>query len=150
MKKIFLFVLTAVFLFSCKSKDAEQQSSDADSINAPFYWQAYLDDSTGQLEVRKIPANDSLSTTSIIDFLNAGNINIKLEFVKVSNDTVFVRIADAMYLTQQMGSTGPSIYLSEVVYNMTQIPGIKEVNIDFEEGDHATPGTYNRTTFDKE
>ncbi|MEO5948240.1 MAG: hypothetical protein ABIP79_15590 [Chitinophagaceae bacterium] len=150
MKKIFFFILTATFLFSCKSKDAEQQSSDEDSINAPFYWQAYFDDSTGKVDYRKIPSNDSLSTTSIIDFLNAGNTNIKLEFVKTSNDTVFLRIADAIHLTQQMGSTGPTIYLSEVVYNMTQMPGIKEVNIDFEEGDHATPGTYNRTTFDKE
>lgn len=150
MRQLFFFILTATFLFSCKSKDAEPQISDADSLNAPFYWQAYLDDSTGKVEVRKIPANDSLSTKSIIDFLNAGNTNIKLEFVKISNDTVFVRIADAMYLTQQMGSTGPTVYLSEVVYNMTQLPEIKEVNIDFEEGDHATPGTYNRNTFDKE
>lgn len=150
MRKLFFFIVTATFLYSCKSKDTEQESSNMDSLNAPFYWQAYLDDSTGKVNFRKIPANDSLSAKSIIDFLNAGNTNIKLEFVKISNDTVFVRIADAMYLTQQMGSTGPTIYLSEVVYNMTQIPGIKEVKIDFEEGDHATPGTYNKNTFYKE
>lgn len=150
MKKIFLFIITATFLFSCKSKDAEQPTSNDDSLNAPFYWQAFLDDSTGKIDFRKIPANDSLSTKSIIDFLNAGNTNIKLEFVKTANDTVFLKIADAMFLTQQMGSTGPTMYLSEVVYNMTQVPGIKEVNFDFEEGDHASPGTYNRNTFDKE
>ncbi len=150
MRKLFFFILTATLLFSCKSKDAEQLNLNQDSINAPFYWQAYLDDSTGKVDFRKIPANDSLSAKSIIDFLNAGNTNIKLEYVKTSNDTIFVRITDALYLTQQMGSTGPTIYLSEVVYNMTQIPGIKEVSFDFEEGDHATPGTYNRNTFDKE
>lgn len=148
MKKLFFFILTVTFLFSCKSKDAEQQILNEDSINAPFYWQAYLDDSTDKLKYRKLPANDTLTSLSIINFINTGNPNIKMEFVKQSNDTVFIRIPDAVYLTQQMGSTGPTLYMSEVVYNMTQVSGINEVNFDFEQGDHASPGTYNRNSFD--
>lgn len=151
MNKIFLLLLSASVFFSCKSNDTDADISNEDSLSSsPFYWQAYLDDSTGKLEMRKIPANDSLSAQSIVSFLNAANTNIKLEYAGTSNDTVFIKIPDAMYLTQQMGSTGPTLYLSEVVFNMTQLPGIKEVKIDFEEGDHATPGTYNRNSFDKE
>ncbi len=148
MKKISLIILSAFVLYSCKSKDSNAKDSNEDSLNAPFYWQAYLNDSTGRLEYRKLPANDTLTPLSIINFINTGNTNIKMEFVKQSNDTVFIRIPDAIYLTQQMGSTGPTLYISEVVYNMTQIPGISEVNFDFEQGDHASPGTYNRNSFD--
>ncbi len=149
MKKIVFFVITAVILFSCKNKDAGNEADMNDSLtNGVFYWQAYLDDSTGKLEMRKIPANDSLTVSKVIDFLNQANSNIKLEYVKTSNDTIYIRIPDALYLTQQMGSTGPTLYLSEVVFNMTQFPDIKEVNIVFEQGDHASPGTYNRTSFD--
>ena len=151
MNKLLLILLSVTLLFSCKNNDADADIGNQDSLsNAPFFWQAYLDDSTGRMEYRKIPANDTLTSASIIDFLNQGYTNIKLEYVKTSADTIFIRIPDAMYLTQQMGSTGPMLYLSEVVYNMTQIPGIKEVNINFEEGSHASPGTYNRTSFDQQ
>ncbi len=149
MKKIFFLITTAVFLFSCGNNDAESTDKNIDSLAAaPFYWQAYLNDSTGKLEYRKLPSNDSISANSVINFTNTVNSNIKMELVKQSNDTIFIRIPDAIYLTQQMGSTGPTLYLSEVVYNMTQIPGINEVNFDFVQGDHASPGTYNRNSFD--
>lgn len=149
MKKIFFLTLSLTILFSCRNNDANKKTDGADSLsNRMFYWQAYLDDSTGKLDFRKIPANDTLTIPRIIDFLNQSNANIKLEYVKTSNDTIFIRIPNAIYLTQQMGSTGPTLFLSEVVYNMLQMPAIKEVNIDFDEGDHATPGTYNKTTFD--
>lgn len=149
MKKIFFLALSLTILFSCRNNDANKKTDGADSLSSRmFYWQAYLDDSTGKLDFRKIPANDTLTIPRIIDFLNQSNANIKLEYVKTSNDTIFIRIPNALYLTQQMGSTGPTLFLSEVVYNMLQMPDIKEVNIDFDEGDHATPGTYNKTTFD--
>lgn len=151
MRNIFFLILSSALFFSCKNNNADQEAIDDDSLSgAPFYWQSYLDDSTGKIEYRKLPANDTLSTHTVLLYLNKSYPNIRLELKYVSADTVFVRIPDAMYLTQQMGSTGPMIYLSEVVYNFTEIPGIKEVNFEFEEGDHATPGTYNRNTFTKE
>ncbi len=149
MKKILFILITASIFFACKSNDAEAENNNEDSIyTTAYFWQAYFNDTTGKLSLRKIPANDTLSPQNIAAFMNAANANIKLEYIKTSNDTIFIKIPDATYLTQQMGSTGPTWYLSEVVYNMTEIPGIKEVNIDFEEGDHATPGTYNRNRFD--
>jgi hypothetical protein len=49
-----------------------------------------------------------------------------------------------------MGSTGPTMFLSSAVYNLTEIPGIRYVNFDFEEGDHASPGTFSRESFKDE
>jgi hypothetical protein len=144
-------MITSALLFACRNNNADQQATDEDSLaNVPFYWQSYLDDSTGKIEYRKLPANDTLSPQNVLLYLNKAYPNIGLELKNVTADTIYLRIPDAMYLTQQMGSTGPMIYLSEVVYNFTEIPGIKEVNFDFDEGDHATPGTYNRNTFTKE
>jgi len=75
---------------------------------------------------------------------------VQLAFVKTSGDTVYLKIPDPMYLTQQMGSSGPTIYLAQAVYSLTEVPGIKYVNLDFEEGDHASPGTFNRDSFKDE
>jgi hypothetical protein len=34
-------------------------------------------------------------------------------------------------------------------YTLTEMAGIKYVHYDFEEGDHAEPGTYSRANFNK-
>jgi hypothetical protein len=49
-----------------------------------------------------------------------------------------------------MGSSGPTTYFAEAVFNLTEIPGIHYVSFDFEEGDHAQPGTFNRESFKDE
>ena len=76
--------------------------------------------------------------------------HVQLEIVKTSGDTLFIKIPQSTYLTQQMGSSGSITYLAEAVYNLTEIPGIHYVNFDFEEGDHAQPGTFNRDSFKNE
>lgn len=70
-----------------------------------------------------------------------------LDYVKTSSDTVYVKIADATQLNSQMGTAGAHEYLSEITYSLTDIPTINFVNFDFEEGDHATPGVYEKESF---
>lgn len=151
MKKILIFSFAVLFIVACNNK-ADQPGTDDDTLSTQenFLWQSSLNDSTGKIEMTKVPGNDTLSLQSVIDFLNKDNPNIRLELVKTSNDSIYLKIPDAMYLTQQMGSTGPTLYLSEVIYNLTEIPGIKYVSLDFEEGDHASPGTFNRESFKNE
>ena len=153
MKKYLLILSACVVAIACNNK-ADQPGGDDDTATAqPIYsWQAVLNDSTGRLEMKKVEAAgpDSLSPAAVITYLNTLNTNVRLELVKTSGDTVYVKIPEAMYLTQQMGSSGPTMYFSEAVYNLTEIPGIKYVNFDFEEGDHASPGTLNRDSFNNE
>ena len=101
------------------------------------------------MEFKKSEATaiDTLSPASIIDFINGKDTNIHIDLSKVSNDTVYLKIPNAMHLTQQMGSTGAELYMAGVVYNLTELNGIHFVNFDFLEGDHAGPGTYNRDSF---
>jgi hypothetical protein len=154
MKKLlFLFSLSAFVLATSCNNSADTAATEEDSIEIEpetYMWQASMNDSTGKLEMKRDrPAGlDSLAPGPVIDFLNQTNPNIKLVYSKTSNDTCYVSIPDAHYLTQQMGSTGPVHYTASVVYNITEIPGINFVNFDFEEGDHAGPGVWSRKDFE--
>jgi hypothetical protein len=153
MKSLFLLSFTCLLLISCGSNKADEPIIEEDSLTAINYaWQASLNDSTGKLEMKKTEAAglDSISTASVIDYINRSDSSIHLDIIKTSNDTVYLKIPDAHYLTQQMGSTGPTLYLAGVVYNLTEIPGLHYVNFNFEEGDHASPGTMNRDSFKDE
>jgi hypothetical protein len=70
----------------------------------------------------------------------------KLKLVGSRGDTVDVEVVNAWSLTQSMGSTGASVFVAESVLTLTECPGIRYVNLIFEEGDHARPGRYSRDT----
>ena len=149
-----LFILSA-----CGNNKADQPATGKDSATVMaadyFIWQSTLNDSTGKLELVPIEPlpSDSLQLNLVVDRINKTNAEtnftskVQLVFIKSSGDTVYLKIPDATYLTQQMGSTGPRLFLSGLVYTLTSLPGINYVNLDFEEGDHAGPGTYSRESF---
>jgi hypothetical protein len=154
MNKIFLSLVCVSLLYSCGNNNADQPVTDKDSaeVTARYSWEATLNDSSERLEMKKIENSgpDSIAPTAIITYLNTNNSNIQLEFMKSSNDTVYLKIPEATFLTQQMGSTGPTLFFANAVFNLTEIPGIKYVTFDFEEGDHASPGTFSRESFKDE
>lgn len=149
MKTLSLLVSMILLFSACGNNKADQPAREEYSAKMSYSWQATLNDSTGRLEMKKqeTAGPDSLSPQAMIDFINTMNTSIQLGFVHTSNDTVYIKIPEATYLTQQMGSTGSMIYLAQVVYNLTEIPGTRYVNLDFEEGDHAAPGTFSRESF---
>ena len=149
MKRIILVAGLVSLLYACGSNKTDQPEINNDSTDISYSWEATLNDSPGRLEVVKREGlmPDSLSAQSVIDFLNKKNQFVQIQYSKTSGDTLFVRIPEATYLTQQMGSSGPTVFFAETVYNLTEIPGIHFVNFDFEEGDHASPGVFDRDTF---
>ena len=70
-----------------------------------------------------------------------------MEYQGMQGDTIITRIPDAIQLTQNIGTSGAESYLAEATFSLTEIPTIKAVKIEFEEGDHAMPGTFTRATF---
>jgi hypothetical protein len=152
MKKNRFLLFNMLLLVACNNNKADEPVPEENTTAEVFSWQAVLNDSTGNLELRKRESAgpDSLAPEAVVRFVNASFPNIVLQLVKTSHDTLFLKIPDAHYLTQQMGSTGPELYFAEAVYNFTEIPGIRFVNFDFEEGDHAQPDTFSRDSFKKE
>lgn len=152
MKKLFflsLAVISAWFLIpSCQSGGEEViNSEDSVVIIAPAnnilpYWSV---DIVSKTMKRDSMANwNALNADSLISGLNVRNPEIRLEKTDMRGDTIFLRIKDAIFLTEEMGSSGARQYLSDVVLNLTAVSGIDHISFDFMEGDHASPGVYGK------
>lgn len=162
MKRCF-YLLFALFLLSCDSKtENDQPGQKGDVIHDTVLIDNTIPHSANEVKrymwsatpdykkVRNIRFNVAvINADSIIKGLNTEYAEVQLEKVKVSNDTIYTRIQNATYLSEQMGSTGAEIYLAEVVLNLTATPGIKYVNIMLQEGSHMQPGTWSQNDFKK-
>ncbi|MBL0358050.1 MAG: hypothetical protein IPP72_14790 [Chitinophagaceae bacterium] len=162
MKNSLCFLLLPILLFSCNTKQKDQEATTKDSItiakdstpqliDAHYFWAADEGDSKGLSMKKTRPVSaDSLTASSMLGMLNSTYPEIQLAMVKTSGDTIFLKIDKSNYLTKQIGSTGAEAYLAEVTYNLTELSGINCVDIRFKQGDHAEPGTYARTDFVRE
>jgi hypothetical protein len=163
MKRIYFAALILTVFISCNTKQSDEKVTDKDSTvlnnltdsgslktDAHYLWSADLAPKKGVIMKRLRPVvTDSLTPANILQLLNETYPEIPLRVTKLSNDTIFVKINNSNYLTQQMGSSGPEVYLADVTYNLTEIPGINFVAIVFKAGDHASPDIYSRTDFVK-
>lgn len=159
MKKYFPIAAISVLLAACGGQDKQPETpAPVDSTNvqsetpvitdAQYFWSADAD-TAGNIEIRKVRPipQDSLNYASIIEWMNSQYPEVKLETEKLSGDTLYLKIADSRYLTNRMGSTGPFYYLQEVTYNLTELRDINYIHFNFKEGNHAKPGTYDRSHF---
>ncbi len=89
----------------------------------------------------------NLSIDSIIKGLNLKYRDVPLKKINVSHDTLYTRILDSEYLAERMGSTGSAYYFAEAVINLTTVPGVNFVKMDFTEGSHASPGIFSRKNY---
>ena len=128
---------------------ASEISEDMEASLPALPYIAIFDDTSEKLGVEKNPDfnGSSLTVDALTQALITNYPEIKPEVDRISNDTLYVRIADAQYLTQQMGSSGAMMYLLEATYAYTELPEVNAVNFSFKEGDHAIPGTYTRERF---
>lgn len=163
MKILPFSTVIAIVIFSCNTKQTDKKFIGADTvvlstvidssntkIDGHYFWSAELAPKTGVIMKRTTPLPaDSVTAPNIIQMLNDTYPEITLKFSKLSNDTLFVKINNSKYLTQQMGSSGPEVYMARVTYNLTEIAGVNFVAIIFKEGDHAQPGIFSRTDFVK-
>lgn len=154
--KAVIFLLSGLILVASCRNETEPKVSDKDStlvsdeeviLTSPPY-NVEFDEKTQGLSL--IRSNESLKGADLNDIISSINKkyqDIKLNLVKAGRDTIELKIDDAKQLTQGMGSTGAEAYLAEVTYSLTELRGVKAIKIDFEEGDHAMPGTYTRADF---
>ncbi len=161
--KYCLFLVMCIFVLgSCNNRQAEKvEQTDTVAVSikpdtanvitdSHYFWSAELDPKQGLVMKRTNPVStDSLNVQNMIQFLNMQYPEIILDFEKVTNDSIFVKIKKSNYLTRQMGSSGAEAYMAEATYNLTEIKGINCVSFQFKEGDHASPGVYTRTDFIK-
>ena len=165
MKKIAIVLLASV-ICSCNTKDSKEtaetngepetiEDTVAASSTAPLVFnpesKLYVWKSDYDYTKTKNPSVNPaiINADSLIRGLNELNEKILLEKVNVSGDTIYTRIKDAAQLTEGLGCSGAEMYLADVVLNLTEVPGIKYVNIQLKEGSHMQPGTWSKENFAK-
>ncbi|MBC7654604.1 MAG: hypothetical protein H7098_09055 [Oligoflexus sp.] len=160
--KYFLNLFLLTITISACNRDSKQVENDEDSSKVMQYslkdkpaqladvpWAAELDSNSQKISMQKsdMVKNEDLDINNIAEAINRKYPEIHIASQNQSNDTVFVNIPDATYLTQQSGNMGSEIFMAETTYSFTEILGVKFVNFNFKEGDHATPGTFKREDF---
>lgn len=154
--KIGVVLASSLLILACgnePSKESEKHpqyrgSDEAriaqDSLDAPIWEYDAQGDSMIQ---HQVPQNITVDMV-LKEFNNRHQDILHLELLRIAQDTVYISIPDASYLTHGMGTTGAFAIMTEVTYSLTEVPGIAFVSFDFEEGDHAVPGVYQRSDFD--
>ena len=143
MKRYSFLIFIPILLAACGNNKDDEKATGEDTALRRYSWEA-TDTGTIVLIKKQGTGPGTLSPEGVVTFLNTNFPQVQLVIVKTSGDTLFLKIPEPTYLTQQMGSSGPSVYFAEAVYNLTEIPGIHYVSFDFEEGDHASPAVFNR------
>ncbi|MGV3707086.1 MAG: hypothetical protein ACO1NU_17070 [Arcticibacter sp.] len=158
MKYGCFFLLCIIFLGGCTSDQKQlyaegQDSTRTDSASAnkqldSLPWNTTYNETTQKLQLdHSGESMKGVGYEEIIRMLNKKYPGIQMEYRGMQGDTIITRIQDATQLTQNIGTSGAESYLAEATFSLTEIPTIKAVKIEFEEGDHAMPGTFTRTTF---
>jgi len=113
-------------------------------------WGIVIDTLTGDEELTQLkPVEKEVLTGEMIEkIVNKTWPRVQIKYLGTSNDTAFISIPESEILTQQMGSAGAVSFMVSTVYSFTEIKGIKYVSFDFEFGDHASPGVFNRNSWD--
>lgn len=159
-----LIILIMAFLSACnyqngtKSDSIQNEIITSDSLNDSEELLSNFDIETKNkhsiwdydcmkdtvMQIRNV-TSDTLTHEILMNFINTDyQDKIYLEYVKTKHDTLFVIINDSHYLTQQMGTAGADDYMISATFTLTELQEVGFVNFDFEEGDHAIPGTYSR------
>lgn len=120
---------------------------ESESLDAMWSYDSAAD------TLRYLGHNDTVDRSfgELIHIVNTrfAHNRVILDSVAQRHDTVFVKIDSAHYLTSRMGSAGAREYMAIATFTLTEAAGTNYVSFDFEEGDHAGPGVYDRLFFQK-
>lgn len=164
--KLYSVLLAIIILTSCvrdNKQETQEVADSSSSAEAPtttanphksvelkeLPWLAEVDTVSLNISLKRNQqvSTQNLDEKNVIEIINKKYPDNQLVWQKKSKDTTYVSIPNAMYLTQSSGSLGARIFLAESTFSITEIPGIKVVYFDFEAGDHASPGAYQRADF---
>ena len=163
-KTIFIlgFILIIIGCTDTKQAKPALDETAKDTVLADSYESSYVfneseaiwgfvtDTVTGNEEMVQLKPveKDVLTGEKMEKIINKTWPRVQIKYLKTSNDTAFISIPESEVLTQQMGSAGAESFMVSTVYSFTEINEIKYVSFDFEAGDHASPGVYNRNSWD--
>ncbi|MEM7375121.1 MAG: hypothetical protein AAF587_41385 [Bacteroidota bacterium] len=157
------FLITLVVISSCKPSSppdtderrklrenltdtTSQLNPQNQQANPQMLWRLEFNPETRQSEaIRNYELDpDTLTVERIVSTANSAYPQVKIEYVARRQDTIFMRIPVSEHLTQRMGTTGAQEYMVSLTFSLTELPNVRYVSYDMEEGDHMGPGTFSR------
>ena len=162
--RFILYIVAVVMIIGCNTTQQDDKAtgdivvkneigSESTEISDPLepIWKYDYNQQTEEFEVKQFRPvdSDTLTGETLEKIINKSYPKVQIKFIRTSNDTAFISIPDSKVLTQQMGSAGAESFMVSTTYNLTELKDINYVLFDFEEGDHAVPGVYNRNSWDK-
>jgi hypothetical protein len=148
-------VLWGIFLFltGCNTSTRDKGSSAetiGDKNESGVIWKYSFNQEKETFEIIKMRPvdNDTLTGEALEKINNKAWPEVQIKYAGTSNDTAFIIIADSEVLTQQMGSAGSESFMISTTWAFSELKGVRYVAFDFEYGDHAMPGVYNRNSWE--
>jgi hypothetical protein len=167
-KKLLTILSVCLLFFACNSSDdnteetstevTNETSVDTVTVNnssdsaltvtlSPLIWTVDEQNPENEKMIKPHVRLDTFSSANLVQLINKNYPDIHLDLLKVSHDTMYVKIPESKKLTQEMGSTGAQNYMASATYTLTEFKNVKYVNFDMKEGDHAGPGVFSREDF---
>ncbi len=155
MIRYFITLLFLAVLISCNneaSTTVKENENDTSQIQRWFdtdtllVWDCSAEDHTKKRIFH--PSDSITSALALVNGVNKTYAEVKLSFDHISNDTMYVTIPKANWLTDQAGNTGAEQYLAFAALNLLEMKGVNHINFLFEGGAHARPSTFTDLDFD--
>ena len=150
----YLLALCLVALVVACNNEASNENKAAADAEPPQQWFAtdtviVWDCSAEMKEKKKIftPKDSVTVPQAFVNGVNKTYGEIKMQFDRISTDTVYIKIPDATWLTDRAGNSGAEQYLSFAALNLLETKGVHYVYFDFTAGVHARPTTWSRRDF---
>jgi glutaredoxin len=153
MMRYFLCLCFVALVVACNN-EAPNDSKAAADAEPPQQWFVtdtviVWDCSAEAREKKRIfsPKDSVTVPQAFVNGINKTYTEINIQFDRISNDTAFVKIPDAMWLTDRVGNSGAEQYLSFAALNLLETKGVHYVHFDFVAGVHARPATWSVRDF---
>lgn len=169
MKRQLLYIGLLIAIFGCNNgakvpthKANSEKVVLADTIKEPensinydsqvAIWAYDFDESTKEFKPNQLREfnNDTLTPIGIEKIINKTWPKVQIRYLKTTNDTIIISIPKSEVLTQQMGTTGADQFMISTTYSFTELTDVNYVKFEFEMGDHAKPGVYDRESWNEE
>ena len=137
---------------SDKTSKKEKDHEKMDSFQSEkALWEYTFDNDINDFKIKRARTfnADTLTAKKIEAIINQNWPEIRIKYIKTINDTILIKIPNSTVLTQQMGTTGAEQFLISTTFSFTELKGINYVWYYFEMGDHASPGVYDRESWNE-
>lgn len=140
-----IIILMALGLASCSGGDKTIDETGYLIGDTVLAWDTNAD---SMIMKRDSTVPDTAITISrIINGLNGKYPEVRIVFLRQSNDTAYTQVPDADYLGNQMGSAGAMAWFADAVINITSVPGINYVSFKMDMQSHAASAVIGREKY---